>query len=41
MDSTRYLCLSDFIASKCSGVTDYVGLFATTAGVGVKVLCQQ
>ena len=28
-------CLADFIAPKSSGVTDYIGLFAVTAGVGV------
>ncbi len=28
-------CLSDFIAPKESGVADYIGLFAVTAGIGV------
>ena len=28
-------CLADFIAPKSSGVMDYIGLFAVTAGVGV------
>ncbi|CAG9185185.1 methionine synthase [Cupriavidus pinatubonensis] len=28
-------CLSDFIAPKSSGVADYIGLFAVTAGIGV------
>ncbi len=28
-------CLSDFIAPKSSGVKDYIGCFAVTAGVGV------
>ena len=28
-------CLSDFIAPKASGVADYIGLFAVTAGIGV------
>jgi 5-methyltetrahydrofolate--homocysteine methyltransferase len=28
-------CLSDFIAPKESGVADYVGLFAVTAGIGI------
>ena len=28
-------CLADFIAPKSSGVIDYIGLFAVTAGVGV------
>ena len=29
-------CLADFIAPKSSGVMDYIGLFAVTAGVGVE-----
>lgn len=29
-------CLADFIAPKSSGKTDYIGLFAVTAGVGVE-----
>ena len=28
-------CLADFIAPKSSGVIDYIGIFAVTAGVGV------
>ena len=28
-------CLSDFVADKASGVTDYVGAFAVTAGLGI------
>jgi len=28
-------CLSDFVASKESGVADYIGLFAVTAGIGI------
>ncbi len=28
-------CLADFIAPKSSGVNDYIGLFAVTAGLGV------
>ncbi|WP_420824412.1 vitamin B12 dependent-methionine synthase activation domain-containing protein [Thiomicrorhabdus aquaedulcis] len=28
-------CLADFVASKASGVADYIGLFAVTAGVGI------
>jgi len=28
-------CLSDFIAEKGSGVADYIGFFAVTAGVGI------
>ncbi len=30
------LCLSDFIAPKESGVTDYIGAFAVTAGIGIE-----
>ncbi|HWU97144.1 MAG TPA: methionine synthase [Oxalicibacterium sp.] len=29
-------CLSDFIAPKSSGVADYIGLFAVTAGLGIE-----
>ena len=29
-------CLADFIAPKASGVGDYIGLFAVTAGLGVE-----
>ncbi|MDP4209841.1 MAG: methionine synthase [Bacteroidota bacterium] len=29
------LCLSDFVAPKSSGIPDYVGAFAVTAGIGV------
>ena len=29
-------CLADFIAPKGSGVADYIGLFAVTAGLGVE-----
>lgn len=28
-------CLADFIAPKSSGIKDYIGLFAVTAGVGI------
>ncbi len=30
-------CLADFIAPKDSGVADYIGMFAVTAGIGVDV----
>jgi len=30
-------CLSDFVAPKSSGVADYIGMFAVTAGLGVDV----
>jgi len=29
-------CLADFIAPKASGVMDYIGIFAVTAGIGVE-----
>jgi 5-methyltetrahydrofolate--homocysteine methyltransferase len=29
-------CLADFIAPKASGRTDYIGLFAVTAGIGIE-----
>ena len=29
-------CLADFIAPKSSGVQDYIGMFAVTAGLGIK-----
>ena len=29
-------CLSDFIAPKASGVADYIGMFAVTAGLGIE-----
>ncbi|NWG70366.1 MAG: methionine synthase [Parvularculaceae bacterium] len=34
------LCLSDFVAPMDSGVRDYVGAFAVTAGVGEEALAQ-
>ncbi|ESO85450.1 hypothetical protein LOTGIDRAFT_210794 [Lottia gigantea] len=35
-----YSCLSDFIAPKDSGIDDYIGLFAVTAGIGVDDMCK-
>jgi 5-methyltetrahydrofolate--homocysteine methyltransferase len=29
-------CLADFVAPKGSGIADYIGLFAVTAGLGVE-----
>ncbi|GFR95585.1 methionine synthase [Elysia marginata] len=40
-DQGAYLCQSDFVASKESGVTDYVGLFACTAGIGADEFCKE
>ncbi|MBD7912282.1 methionine synthase [Clostridium cibarium] len=31
-----YLCLSDFVAPKSSGIKDYIGGFITTGGLGAK-----
>jgi 5-methyltetrahydrofolate--homocysteine methyltransferase len=33
--------MSDFIASKESGVTDYIGCFAVSAGFKQEELCKQ
>ena len=35
-DNLPNLCLADFIAPKESGIADYIGTFAVTAGLGVK-----
>ena len=35
----QYLCISDFVAPKESGVVDYIGVFATSAGFGSDRLC--
>jgi 5-methyltetrahydrofolate--homocysteine methyltransferase len=29
-------CLADYVAPKSSGITDYMGLFAVTAGIGIE-----
>jgi 5-methyltetrahydrofolate--homocysteine methyltransferase len=34
-DTDPYLCLSDFIAPRASGVKDYVGMFVVSAGFGL------
>jgi len=36
-----YLCVSDFIAPKDSGVQDYIGMFAVSAGFGTQELCDE
>ncbi len=33
--------LADFIAPRASGIPDYLGVFALTAGIGVEVLCSE
>lgn len=35
-DDGAYLCLSDFVAPKASGVADYVGAFAVSSGFGLE-----
>ncbi|NOR33753.1 MAG: methionine synthase, partial [Bacteroidales bacterium] len=35
-DGQSNLCLSDFVAALSSGVSDYVGAFAVTAGIGIE-----
>lgn len=39
--NTPNLALSDFIAPNESGIADYIGMFAVTAGIGVKKLVDQ
>ncbi len=34
-------CLADFVAPKSTGVHDYVGAFAVTAGIGIEELCAE
>jgi len=36
-----YMALSDFIAPKSSGVKDYLGMFAVSAGFGCEELCKK
>jgi 5-methyltetrahydrofolate--homocysteine methyltransferase len=33
------LCLADFVAPRGSGLADFVGAFAVTAGIGLEALC--
>ncbi|UCO96432.1 methionine synthase [Metapseudomonas lalkuanensis] len=40
-DSKPNLCLADYVAPKESGITDYVGGFITTAGIGAEELAKQ
>ncbi len=35
----HYQCISDFVAPQSSGVRDYIGVFATSAGFGCEELC--
>ncbi|MBL8382159.1 MAG: methionine synthase [Burkholderiales bacterium] len=34
--NTPNRCLADFVAPKASGVADYIGMFAVTAGIGIE-----
>lgn len=36
-----FCCISDFIAPQDSGIQDYIGMFAVTAGFGVDSLCAE
>jgi len=40
-EDTTYYAMSDFIAPKESGVTDYVGGFAVSAGFGCEEICKK
>jgi 5-methyltetrahydrofolate--homocysteine methyltransferase len=39
--SEPYYCLSDFVAPKETGIPDYVGFFAVSAGFGVDEMCEE
>jgi 5-methyltetrahydrofolate--homocysteine methyltransferase len=39
-DSKAHLSLADFVAAESAGVSDYVGAFAVTAGLGLDALVQ-
>ncbi|WP_447962055.1 methionine synthase [Nitrospira sp. Ecomares 2.1] len=36
-----YYALADFVAPKSSGMADYIGGFAVTAGIGIEAVCQR
>lgn len=40
-EGQAYHCLADFVAPEQSGVTDYMGGFAVTAGIGIEKLVEQ
>jgi 5-methyltetrahydrofolate--homocysteine methyltransferase len=40
-DGTPNLCLSDFIAPKGTGIKDYIGAFAVTAGIGIDAILKE
>jgi 5-methyltetrahydrofolate--homocysteine methyltransferase len=35
------LALADFVAPKSTGLSDYLGAFAVTAGIGIEALCER
>mmetsp|Transcript_656 Transcript_656/g.1779 ORF Transcript_656/g.1779 Transcript_656/m.1779 type:complete len:1102 (-) Transcript_656:227-3532(-) len=35
-----YMCMSDFVAPKDSGLADYIGMFACTSGVGLDTIIE-
>jgi len=40
-EDATYYAMSDFIAPKASGVADYIGAFAVSAGFGCEEICKQ
>ncbi|MBN2763109.1 MAG: methionine synthase, partial [Bacteroidales bacterium] len=40
-DGSPNLCLADFVAPKSSGIRDYIGAFAVTAGLGIEELLKE
>ncbi|MEO8327850.1 MAG: vitamin B12 dependent-methionine synthase activation domain-containing protein, partial [Nitrospirota bacterium] len=36
-----YYALADFVAPQSSGIADYIGGFAVTAGIGIEAICQR
>lgn len=40
-EKTPYLCLSDFLKQKSTGVMDYVAFFSVTAGKGIRELAEK
>ena len=40
-DQDSFVAMADFIAPKESGVQDYVGMFAVSAGFKQEIICEQ
>jgi 5-methyltetrahydrofolate--homocysteine methyltransferase len=40
-DSDHFVAMADFIAPRDSGVKDYLGLFAVSAGFKIEEMCKQ